>query len=494
MSAPALNPPEPYSAIIFDCDGTLVDSTRLYFQSWNALFKPHAPEMPWAWFAGHLGSSWPQIFEEYQRECSISLDPAGALQEFNHAYLDAIDALSEIEVVAEVARRHLGKVPMAVASGGTREIVEATLKAVNLFHLFDAVVSIEDVHGRGKPAPDIFLEAARRLGVPPDRCTVFEDSDEGIEAAGIAGMTATDVRLAYRPAWRFGVQADGQSHPADHAVDTQAYGTKNPERGGSDTLGSHADEEYSMNYDKSEIATIYDEARALTPDRARQWRDLLSTHIDRGAISVVVDLGCGTGRFTELLAAHLRAKVIGIDPSLTMMNEARRKPITGNVEYRQSAAEELPLQDGATDLVFMSQVYHHLADPSVVARECYRVLRRGGYMCIRSTTQEDNFVYRHFFPLQPLIQSELPTRKDIESVFVAAGFAATIHQIVTQVVSSDWRSFVHNSALRADSFLARLSDTEFDRGMAALRAHVGKIEHDEVVTEEIDWFVFTKPI
>jgi beta-phosphoglucomutase-like phosphatase (HAD superfamily) len=204
MSAPALNPPEPYSAILFDCDGTLVDSTRLYFQSWNVLFRPHAPEMSWEWFARHLGSSWPQIFEEYRQECGITMDVAGALEKFNQAYLGALDSLAEIEIVAEVARWHQGKTPMGVASGGTRKIVEATLRAANLLHLFDAVVTIEDVQGRGKPAPDIFLEAARRLDVPPGQCTVFEDSDEGIEAALLAGMTATDVRLVYRPAWRFG--------------------------------------------------------------------------------------------------------------------------------------------------------------------------------------------------------------------------------------------------------------------------------------------------
>ena len=204
MSVLALNPPEPYSAIIFDCDGTLVDSTRLYFQAWNALFKPHAPDMLWDWFTARLGCSWPQIFEEYQQECGISLDPGDALKQFNRAYLDAIHTLSEIEVVAAVARRHFGKTRMAVASGGTRGIVHATLRAVNLRSLFDTIVTIEDVAGRGKPAPDIFLEAARRLRIPANECTVFEDSDEGIEAARSAGMTATDVRLTYRPAWRFG--------------------------------------------------------------------------------------------------------------------------------------------------------------------------------------------------------------------------------------------------------------------------------------------------
>lgn len=102
---------------------------------------------------------------------------------------------------------------MAVASGGTREIVKATLLATNLLALFDTVVTIEDVQGRGKPAPDIFLEAARRLRVSPGECTVFEDSDEGIKAARLAGMTATDVRLVYRLAWRFGTQEDDGKSP-----------------------------------------------------------------------------------------------------------------------------------------------------------------------------------------------------------------------------------------------------------------------------------------
>src|SRR5437868_15420997 len=119
-----------------------------------------------------------------------------------------------------------------------------------------------------------------------------------------------------------------------------------------------------MDYDKSEIATIYDEARALTPDRSRQWRDVLSTHINRRAISVVVDLGCGTGRFTELLAAHFGAEVIGIDPSLKMINQARRKSLTEQVLFQQSPAEPLPLHDGAVHLLFIAQVYHPPPVPS----------------------------------------------------------------------------------------------------------------------------------
>jgi ubiquinone/menaquinone biosynthesis C-methylase UbiE len=92
-----------------------------------------------------------------------------------------------------------------------------------------------------------------------------------------------------------------------------------------------------MDYDKTEIAATYDEARALAPETVRLWQDLLSVRIDRAAISLVIDLGCGTGRFSELLAAHFGVQVIGIDPSQKMVDQARRKPATGNVVYRQGS-------------------------------------------------------------------------------------------------------------------------------------------------------------
>ena len=87
----------------------------------------------------------------------------------------------------------------------------------------------------------------------------------------------------------------------------------------------------AMDYDQSGIARTYDEARALTRARRRRWQRLLSAHIDRTAISLVVDLGCGTGRFSEMLAAELGARVIGLDPSEKMIDQARRKPAASPV-------------------------------------------------------------------------------------------------------------------------------------------------------------------
>jgi SAM-dependent methyltransferase len=139
----------------------------------------------------------------------------------------------------------------------------------------------------------------------------------------------------------------------------------------------------------------------------------------------------------------------------------------------------------------MSMVYHHFSDRAAAARECHRVLRPAGYACIRNAVQEADFPHRHFFPaLQAMIDRELPTRREIESLFAAAGFTPVANQVVTQVAAPNWQSFVEKSALRADSFLARLSNDEFERGMAALRAHGEGIHRQTAVTEEIAWFVF----
>ena len=247
-----------------------------------------------------------------------------------------------------------------------------------------------------------------------------------------------------------------------------------------------------MDYDKTEIPTTYDKARALAPETRRLWQDLLSVHISRAEMSLVIDLGCDTGRFSELLAVHFGVQMIGIDPSEKMLGQARGKPAGGNVVYLQGSAEGLPLRDGCADLVFMSMVYHHFCDPSAVAKECHRVLCRDGYACVRNGTRESNFPHRHFFPLRALIDSDLPSRRDIEAVFGASGFTPVVHEVVTQVTAPNWPTFVQKSALRADSFLARLSNDDFHRGMAALRDPGDAIDQNDAVTEEIDWFVFTR--
>jgi beta-phosphoglucomutase-like phosphatase (HAD superfamily) len=98
-----------------------------------------------------------------------------------------------LDRIAQIARDNFGKLPLAVASGGTRRIVNQTLLHLGIQDLFQTVVTSQDVVHQ-KPAPDIYLEAARRLGVPPQFCRGYEDTDLGMEAIRAAGMEAIDVR------------------------------------------------------------------------------------------------------------------------------------------------------------------------------------------------------------------------------------------------------------------------------------------------------------
>ncbi|MGO9477024.1 MAG: HAD family hydrolase [Limisphaerales bacterium] len=113
--------------------------------------------------------------------------------EKEEAYLTTLSQVEPIHAVVEIARKNHGKIPMAVASGGTEKIIILVLERLNIRHLFKAIVTSEMVKNQ-KPAPDIFLEAAKRIGVDPKFCRAYEDTDLGMTAIRAAGMEAVDVR------------------------------------------------------------------------------------------------------------------------------------------------------------------------------------------------------------------------------------------------------------------------------------------------------------
>ncbi len=180
-------------ALIFDCDGTLVDSGPVYAQAWAAGFSLSGKVMSLDWYHGRNGLSEHVLMDDFEREHGVSLDRHAVVALMRQTYLDRAAEVDLIESVVRLARDRCGQLPMAVASGGPAAIVLPTLRALGLDQLFDAIVTFDDV-GKPKPEPDIFWEAARRLGTPPQDCLVFEDSDQGLKAADLAGMMAVDVR------------------------------------------------------------------------------------------------------------------------------------------------------------------------------------------------------------------------------------------------------------------------------------------------------------
>ena len=133
------------------------------------------------------------ILKLLSAEQGVALDPLAVAWEKEAEYLPLIAQVEPINTVVGVARENYGKIPLAVASGGTKSIIEQVLEHLGIRDLFQAIVTSEDIVNQ-KPAPDIFLEAARRLGVPPQFCRAYEDTDLGMRAIRAAGMEAVDVR------------------------------------------------------------------------------------------------------------------------------------------------------------------------------------------------------------------------------------------------------------------------------------------------------------
>jgi beta-phosphoglucomutase-like phosphatase (HAD superfamily) len=183
--------------IIFDCDGTLADTMPMHWRAWKAVAARHGFQFPQARFYALGGVPSRDILKMLSAEQGLALDPLAIAREKEAVYLPLIAQVEPINTVVGVARENYGRIPLAVASGGTRAIIEQVLGHLGIFHLFEAIVTSEDVVNQ-KPAPDIFLEAARRIGVPPQFCRAYEDTDLGMQAIRAAGMEAVDVRVLRR--------------------------------------------------------------------------------------------------------------------------------------------------------------------------------------------------------------------------------------------------------------------------------------------------------
>jgi HAD superfamily hydrolase (TIGR01549 family) len=181
------------SALIFDCDGTLADTMPAHYRAWLDILRPHGVAFPEARFYAMGGMPTGNIVEKLFSEVGKIPDVATLIRQKEEAFMEQLGEIRPIEKVVEVARRGRGTLPMAVASGGHRHMVELTLRQIGILDWFPVVVAAEDTT-RHKPEPDVFLEAARRLGVVPAECTVYEDTDLGIEAARRAGMSWVDIR------------------------------------------------------------------------------------------------------------------------------------------------------------------------------------------------------------------------------------------------------------------------------------------------------------
>ncbi len=190
--------------LLFDCDGTLLDSMPLFYHSWVTVCPQFGLTMSENDFYGYAGMPLPDIVRDMHKK-QLGAD---ATDDFVKTFLTAkkkahnlteerLGHPAPIACVVQLAREAVAKgIPVCVATSGLRDHVEAHLSAAGLSDLFNAtlgtIVCAADVP-KGKPAPDIFVEAARRIGVRPEDCRAFEDGESGLIAAFSAGCHVVDV-------------------------------------------------------------------------------------------------------------------------------------------------------------------------------------------------------------------------------------------------------------------------------------------------------------
>lgn len=183
--------------LIFDLDGTLLDSIGLHWEAWKETCKTHGVEIDYDFFINHTGKPADKIAQIIIEHYQINTTAKEILAEKEQRVYAHLDSVKPIDAVVAVAKENYGKLPMAVGTGSDRRRAETMLRHANLLHLFVGLVCAEDVD-RHKPYPDTFMKCAEIMGIPYECCEVFEDGTPGLQAASSAGMIATDVKPYYK--------------------------------------------------------------------------------------------------------------------------------------------------------------------------------------------------------------------------------------------------------------------------------------------------------
>ena len=188
--------------LIFDLDGTLVDSMPLHFDGWKKACDKFGAHIDPEFLRYHTGSPGWAIAAAIIENCGLngSVTVEQIIKIKLEEFYKVQHLIKPIEPVAEIVKKYYGQLPMAIGTGGHREAVERTLEVTGMRKYFDIVITANDVE-QYKPHPETFLKCAEMMKVEPAVIEVFEDGDLGIEAALRAGMIATDVRSWYVLNW-----------------------------------------------------------------------------------------------------------------------------------------------------------------------------------------------------------------------------------------------------------------------------------------------------
>jgi len=247
-------------------------------------------------------------------------------------------------------------------------------------------------------------------------------------------------------------------------------------------------------YESKEAATSYDTARTLPEHATSLLINVLKDNTPVDNISSVLDLGGGTGRFSPLLQTLYNCPVYTLDPSVEMLKKGVSRSHR-DIHWVTSNAENIPLKTETIDLVWMSNIYHHLENHVDAFNEVYRVLIAEGNLVVRNGTQETDseIAWNKFFPEAiALDEKRIPYKQDIVDFVSSRGFDFLAYIIIYQQFASSYQEYYDKISQRGLSSLLAISDEAFHSGCKRFREWVDKQPSDTPVFEPIDHFFFHK--
>jgi beta-phosphoglucomutase-like phosphatase (HAD superfamily) len=180
-------------ALIFDIDGTLADTMSVHYEACQIVCNKRGFNFPLDYFYAKAGIPTLSVFVMLMKDLHLPYDGLELGIEKEEVFLSLIDKVQPMPIVADLARSYYGKLPMALGTGGGREVATRIMEAIGMKDMFEVMITADDVMFP-KPHPETFLKGAEFLNIAPEFCLVFEDGQPGIDAAIAGGMPYIDVR------------------------------------------------------------------------------------------------------------------------------------------------------------------------------------------------------------------------------------------------------------------------------------------------------------
>lgn len=227
--------------------------------------------------------------------------------------------------------------------------------------------------------------------------------------------------------------------------------------------------------DYEKIAEFYDKGRSLSEQNIDLWLGLFSKYSRAGESSRVLDLGCGTGRFTVPMAYKLNYVLTGADSSEEMLAEARRKDIKRVIRWDCMDAQDLAYEDASFDVVFMSHLLHHVDSPQKVISECRRVLADPGVILVRYGPIEyirNDVEHTFFSETLDIDEPRTPSVRTVKNWLRDAGFSDITTEEIVQKTYESAASHLQAITVKATSVMTMISQQAYKEGLRRLSEYI----------------------